>query len=304
MIHGLPMRKIKHQKINYVCPVTIKDIYKKYLAVLNPVYGAGETAAVTNIIFEYYAGLTGAAMVVKGIEPASKKLSANLDAALEKLLHHVPVQYITGEAHFCGLIFKVNAHVLIPRPETEELVHEVMQFLQIAGKKTVIDIGTGSGCIPITVKKNIPAADLVAVDISPDALHIARTNAGIHSTEIDLRIIDFLDDEATGSLPGFDIIISNPPYIPEREAQLLDKNVTGHEPHLALFVPDNAPLIFYKKIKHFAVKHLNPRGRIFLEVHENFAGQVAELFEEKDYSVLIKKDISGKERMIIIDRCP
>ena len=298
------MHEIKHQKINYVCPVTIKDIYKKYLAALNPVYGAGETAAITNIIFEYYAGLTGAAMIVKGNEPASAKLSANLDAALERLLKHVPVQYITGETHFCGLVFKVNKHVLIPRPETEELVHEAVQFFKNAGKKKAIDIGTGSGCIAIALKKSIPPGDIVAVDISGDALQVARINAGINSTEIDFREMDFLDGKATASLPCFDIIISNPPYIPEQEALLLDENVTQHEPHLALFVPDMDPLIFYKKIKHFADTHLNTGGRIFLEVHENFARQTAELFEEKNYRAVIKKDISGKERMIIIDRCP
>ena len=303
MLHDLSIRKIKHPKINYVCPVVLTGIYKKYIASLKAVYSDGEATAIANIIFQHLTGLSRSQIAIQENETADKAVIAKLNSALGQLLLHVPVQYITGSTRFFSIDFFVNKYVLIPRPETEELVQEVMVFLKDHGHKKVIDIGTGSGCIAVSIKKNAPDAEVTAVDLSDKALETAHANAVANRVDIDLRKIDFLDEKNYNTLPVFDAIISNPPYIPENEKEALDPNVVQYEPHLALFVPQNDPLIFYKKIEKFAEKHLQKKGKIFLEVHEDLANQTAAIFSAPYYNALIKKDISGKERMLIIDRC-
>jgi release factor glutamine methyltransferase len=197
--------------------------------------------------------------------------------------------------------FKVNKHVLIPRPETEELVEQLIKDRK--SKLTdpaILDIGTGSGCIPIAIKKNLPASKLTAVDISKGALELAKENAVLHNAAINFILLDFLDESNWSSLPLFDIIISNPPYIPILEKEKLAKNVTDFEPHLALFVPNNSPLLFYKKIAAFGREHLLPNGKIYLETHEDYTKETAVLFRGHYQTVMTKKDIYGKERMVII----
>ena len=284
--------------------MTLTNIYKKYIASLKGIYSEGEARAITQIIFQHFTGLSRPQLDLQVNEHADESATARLEDALKQLLEHVPVQYITGSTRFFSLDFLVNEHVLIPRPETEELVQEALVYLKGAGNKKLIDIGTGSGCIAVSIKKNAPAAEVTAVDMSEQALATARANAAANHVEVDLRNIDFLDEKNYDALPVYDVIISNPPYIPENEKEALDPNVVHHEPHLALFVPENNPLIFYKKIKIFAEKHLEKNGKIFLEVHENLAKQTAAVFPAPQYSSLIKKDISGKERMLIIARCP
>lgn len=282
--------------------MTIKEIYDKYINSLKEIYSNGEANAITNIVFEHYGKITKPDLFVKANEMVSLEILNNIESALERLLKYEPVQYIIAEAWFYNLKFYVNNDVLIPRPETEELVHEVINFLNTNNGKSVLDIGTGSGCIPISIKKNIPNANVMAIDVSAAALEVAKENSIANNVEINFKEIDFLDEDNYPAFKRFDVIISNPPYIPEDEKFILDKNVTAYEPHLALFVSENDSLIFYRKILFFAENHLNQNGRIFLETHENLAKETATLFIEKNYTVEIKKDMQGKDRMLIIYR--
>lgn len=220
-----------------------------------------------------------------------------------KLKEGQPLQYILGEAWFYKYPFKVNESVLIPRPETEELIEWVLTYIQELSPEhkslNILDIGTGSGCIPITLKKEMPELHITSIDVSTQALATAKENASLLHTNIEFIPLDFLNERLWENLHVYDIIISNPPYIPENEKDKLSANVRNHEPGLALFVPENQPLLFYQKIAAFGKSHLQNDGLIFLELHQNFAGQSQKLFEEQGYkNVIIKKDISGNDRML------
>jgi release factor glutamine methyltransferase len=279
----------------------IKDLYRNFLVQLQKIYSLGEATTITEWVFEKMASLKRSDILKnpeKQITPAADKL---IQDTLQELLSHKPVQYVLGEAWFYHMKLKVNPHVLIPRPETEELVEQL-----IADRKSkltdpaILDIGTGSGCIPIAIKKNLPASKVTAIDISKDALALATENAAMHNAHINFIELDFLDELTWNTLPLLDVIVSNPPYIPVNEKGELAKNVTDFEPHLALFVPDKSPLIFYEKIAAFGKKHLLPNGKIYLETHENFTSQTAALFRDYYQTVMIKKDMYGKDRMVII----
>lgn len=281
--------------------MTIKELYRNFLVQLQKIYSLSEATAITDWVFEKMASLKRTDILKnpeKKITPAADKL---IQKTLQELLLHRPVQYVLGEAWFYHMKLKVNEHVLIPRPETEELVEQLIKDRK--SKLTdpaILDIGTGSGCIPIAIKKNLPAARLTAIDVSKDALELAKENAAMHNAHITFTELDFLDERTWLSLPAFDVIISNPPYIPVNEKEKLGKNVSDFEPHLALFVPDRSPLIFYEKIAAFARDHLQPNGKIYLETHEDHAKATAALFMKDHQTVMIKKDMYGKERMILI----
>ena len=220
----------------------------------------------------------------------------------ERLKNHEPIQYILGETEFYGLKFKVNPSVLIPRPETEELVEWVKPphppkggFL--SGTPTLLDVGTGSGCIAVALKKKFPSANVSAMDISPEALALAKENAALNEVNIEFIQDDILHPAATDR--KWDVIVSNPPYIPASEQRYLHKNVTDFEPHLALFVQDNDPLIFYRKIAEFALSHLTAGGRLYVEIHQSLGRQCCQLLESMGFqSVELRKDLSGNDRMI------
>jgi release factor glutamine methyltransferase len=279
----------------------LKELYRNFLVQLQKIYSLSEATAITDWVFEKMASLKRSDILKnpeKSISPAAGELIQN---TLQELLLHKPIQYVLGEAWFYRMKIKVNEHVLIPRPETEELVEQLIKDRK--SKLTdpaILDIGTGSGCIPIAIKKNLPASKLTAIDVSKDALALAKENAALHNAHIHFIELDFLDDKNTKTLGMFDIIISNPPYIPINEKETLAKNVTDFEPHLALFVPNRSPLIFYEKIATFGRDHLLPNGKIYLETHEDYAKETAALFHKNYQTVMVKKDIYGKERMIII----
>lgn len=283
--------------------MTIKDLYNKYLTELKDLYQTGEATAITKILFEHFAKISGSDMILNAKKVLDDDIEHLLQNALLQLKDHVPVQYITGQAWFYNLNFYVSNAVLIPRPETEELVLEAINFLKGNDKKNVLDIGTGSGCIPISIKKNIPNAYVTSIDVSEAAISVAKKNAEDNNVEINFLQIDFLDEGNYKDLAKFDLIISNPPYIPEKEKAILNKNVVDFEPHLALFVPDNDHLLFYKKILIFAENHLSKNGKILLETHEDFAIITSEIFIAAKYEVEIKKDMQGKDRMLLIYRC-
>jgi len=283
--------------------MTIKDLYNKYLTELKDLYQTGEATAITKILFEHFAKISGSDMILNAKKVLDDDIEHLLQNALLQLKDHVPVQYIIGQAWFYNLSFEVNNAVLIPRSETEELVLEAINFLKDKEGKKVLDIGTGSGCIPISIKKNIPNALVTSIDVSRAAISVAIKNAVNNNVEINFLKIDFLDEGNYKDLAEFDLIISNPPYIPENEKNILDKNVVDFEPQLALFVPNKNPLIFYKKILIFAENHLAKNGKILLETHEDFAIITSEIFIAAKYEVEIKKDMQGKDRMLLIYRC-
>lgn len=280
--------------------MTIKEQYRFFLQQLQTIYNLNEATVITDWVFESLAGIERFDVIKNPDLPLSVAKEEALSNSLTTLLQHKPVQYVLGEAWFYKMKLKVNEQVLIPRPETEELVQLVLTHVatdQIAAP-TILDIGTGSGCIAIALKKNIPAAIVTAIDVSGEALLVAKENAINQDTAIRFFQTDFLNEVKWTDLPTFDIISSNPPYIPINEKEKLDINVTAYEPHQALFVPDNLPLLFYKKIADFGKTNLTKNGKIFMETHENFAKETKALFEENYSRVEIKKDIFGKERMV------
>ena len=283
--------------------MTVQKLYRHLLAALKEIYNPNEAASITDIIFEWAADITKSGMLLYPEKELNNKIIEQLNNALEKLLQHIPVQYVTGEAWFYKMKFKVSPAVLIPRPETEELVLEIINHVSQNTKASILDIGTGSGCIAIALKKNLPQANVSAIDISNKALQVAMENSTRQETAISFLEINFLEEATWSDLPMYDIIVSNPPYIPIIEKELMDKNVTAHEPHTALFIPTESPLIFYEKIALFGKTHLNKAGKIFMETHEDFAGKVAALFEESAYQSTIKKDMFGKERMVMATHC-
>lgn len=279
----------------------LKELYRNFLVQLQKIYSLSEATIITDWVFEKMASLKRSDILKdpeKKISPAADVLIQN---TLKELLLNKPIQYVLGEAWFYRMKIKVNEHVLIPRPETEELVEQLIKDRKSKlTDPSILDIGTGSGCIPIAIKKNLPASKLTAIDISDGALAVAKENAVLHNAHINFAVLDFLNETNWSVLGMFDIIISNPPYIPLNEKEKLDKHVTDFEPHLALFVPNNSPLIFYEKIAAFGRDHLLPNGKIYLETHEDHAKETAGLFHNNYQTVMIKKDIYGKERMIII----
>lgn len=221
------------------------------------------------------------------------------DRFKRELLTGKPVQYVLNEAFFCGYRFTLNDNVLIPRPETEELVQLVIDENQHRKNIVVLDIGTGSGCIPISIKKKMQDAVVTSIDVSRDAILTARENAINLGADVDFRLLDFLNESNWGQLGRYDVIVSNPPYIPETEKSQLSRNVIDFEPSAALFVPGNAPLLFYKKIQHFCSRHMNQHGKVYLEVNEKYAGDVLDIFTKQGWSGKIINDIYGKERMVV-----
>lgn len=281
--------------------MTLKELYRNFLVQLQKMYSLGEATAITDWVFEKTVSLKRTD-ILKDPKKQITEVAGNLvQKTLQELLLHKPVQYVLGEAWFYHMKLKVNEHVLIPRPETEELVEQLIKDRR--SKLTdpaILDIGTGSGCIPIAIKKNLPASIVTAIDISPEALALAAENAAMHHAQISFTELDFLHEPSWKSLPAYDIIISNPPYIPVHEKYKLDERVKGFEPHQALFVPDDEPLIFYEKIAAFGKDHLLPNGKIYLEMHEDRAHETANLFRKDYQTVMIKKDIYGKERMLLV----
>lgn len=225
-----------------------------------------------------------------------EEFKLDFDLKLLQLKNHRPIQYVIGETEFYGLKFFVNENVLIPRPETEELIEWILAD-QPNFKGKILDIGTGSGCIPITLKSKLPNAEIHALDFSEEALKMAEINAGFHQTEIKFHQINFLEFESE-SVPKFNLIVSNPPYIAELEMNSMNENVLKFEPHSALFVSDSDPLIFYRKIAEFAKTNLTENGCVYVEINQNLGKETADLFSNYFQKVELKKDISQNDRMI------
>lgn len=277
------------------------SVYALFRKELENLYPAEEIKTFLFFSFSEYFGFTRSDMVLKKEMRLSESELLKFFRVIRKLKLHVPIQYILGNTEFYGLKFIVNEHVLIPRPETEELVQWIVEESKVQSSKfKVLDIGTGSGCIAIALKKNMPDAEVYALDISENALAVAKENAELNNAEIHFLQGDILQTTfQLSNLPTFQLLISNPPYITEKEKPAMSANVLDHEPHTALFVPDNDALLFYRAILDFAKEKLAPGGKIYFELNSIYAAAVAGLAADKGFiNCSIRKDLNGKERML------
>jgi release factor glutamine methyltransferase len=283
--------------------MTAGEAYIDFKKELGKVYDAREAATISDWVFESLTSMKRWERRTHQNKEINNNEYQQLQKYLKELLQHKPAQYVLNEAWFYKIKFFVNEDVLIPRPETEELVEWIVnevkaQNIRSSKPTNILDIGSGSGCISIALKKELPDANIVALDISGKALEVAKKNARELNAAVGFLEIDFLDETKWGIVSEYDVIVSNPPYIPVKEKESLEKNVIDFEPEVALFVEDDNPFIFYKKIARFSKMHLKKAGKIYVEINETKAEEVKEVFEKEGFNVTIKKDIYGKERMV------
>jgi len=280
---------------------TIRDVFVEYRAGLNKRYDLREAGAITLLAITEITGFSRAKIKAFPELELSPQQTNTLQLILSELKTGKPIQYILGVTEFYGLPFKVNPSVLIPRPETEELVEWVITSvgsLPLAAG-SILDIGTGSGCIAISLKKKLPAFKVTAMDISGDALKTAKENAELNQVEVEFINDDILNLKSEIVNRKSEIIISNPPYVTLHDKTQMHANVTHFEPHTALFVPEDDPLVFYKAIADFATDHLTPGGLLFFEINESYGGEVIKLLKDKLFkNVELRKDLSGRDRMV------
>ena len=282
--------------------MTLQSAQQQLEIQLKTVYEEREAVNITDWVLEHITGKKRIERLLDKQLLLTDEQQTRLLQIKTELITHRPVQYVLGESWFAGMKLYVNESVLIPRPETEELIEWAAESIQNSKFKiqNILDIGTGSGCIPIAVKKKIPGVSVSSIDVSLEALQVAKQNAEILDTDIAFLHIDFLNESAWNQLPVFDVIVSNPPYIKQSEEKNMAKNVLVFEPLIALFVPDKDALLFYRKIAAFAKSHLNKKGMIFLEINETLGKEVVALFEKDGYVVELRKDLQGKDRMVKI----
>jgi release factor glutamine methyltransferase len=265
---------------------------------LSPIYSREEIESISRLIFEKITGFSRLRFHLNQHETISAANLVQITEIINRLILFEPIQYILGETEFYGSVLKVNPSVLIPRPETEELVEWIIRENKLPAP-SILDIGTGSGCIPIALLKNLPGASADGWDISEDALMVAKENAVNNQVIIHFQYADILKSIYPQHKADYDIIVSNPPYVTNSEQILMKNNVIDYEPHIALFVPDADPLVFYRAITSLALRLLKSGGKIYFEINERYSKETVDLLELKGFSnVTVKKDINGKERMI------
>ena len=289
--------------------------YRNYFnETLKTIYPITEIDSFFFLLLEEYLGFRRVDIVLKSDFKITQETLNLLQSATKQLEQEVPLQYIIGKTEFYGLPFVVNKHVLIPRPETEELVAWVVsessrfKTFNTSIKQTtetkqlkILDIGTGSGCIPISLKKQLPFAKISAIDISKEALTVAKKNAVLNNVDIHFILQDILKTVALDQ--HYDIIISNPPYVRELEKKELKNNVLKNEPHVALFVENDNPLIFYAKIAELAKKYLNKNGLLFFEINQYLGTETIDLVNKKGLkNIQLKKDMFGNDRIIVASK--
>lgn len=274
----------------------MRELLKKLRDALRPIYGNGETEAIIRIMFHYLKGWNTVDLLVHEQDEASPFLQSEAEGILSRLLKHEPIQYITGEARFHGLELKVTPDVLIPRPETSELVDIICDESGGREDLQVLDLCTGSGCIAVALARCLKFPEITAVDVSEPALKVAKENADSLNTKVTLVKADIFSWTPSEE---FDIIVSNPPYIDESEKNGMDDNVLGYEPHQALFVPDDNPLMFYKRIAGIAADCLAEGGRLYLEINPRHAEELRRLLVSKGFdNVEVRKDSFDRQRFI------
>jgi len=306
--------------------MNLTQAQQEMLSQLRTRYEDREAATITDWVMEKITGWKKLDRIIHKNMPLATEGMQLFRQYTQELLNHRPVQYVLQEAWFAGLKFYVDESVLIPRPETEELVEWVVEEAEAfrrqpglssgdhresatihfghpgsdnAGSYSILDVGTGSGCIAIALKHQLPAASIHACDLSEAALSVAKRNALSNHADIQFHQLDFLDSKTWPTLPSIQILVSNPPYIPIQEKAGMAPHVVGFEPHMALFVPDQDPLLFYRTLAQFAGEKLLPGGQLFAEIHEDLAAGVVGQFESTGFqSVVLKKDMQGKDRMV------
>ena len=262
---------------------------------LSQCYSTGEISALTRIIATELLGLSQMTYFLKDEVPLTAEQQTLLNNAIERLKREEPIQYILGYCDFCGLRFKVTPATLIPRPETSELVEWVAS--EATGNERILDIGTGSGCIAVSLAHKMPQSKVTAWDISPGALAVAAKNSKTNNCAVAFEQVDILAYEPTGE--QFDIIVSNPPYIKENEKSAMHSNVLNWEPHIALFVPNNDPLLFYRTIAKKGLALLKPGGTLYFEINRAHGKETIEMLAALGYtSIELRKDFADNDRMI------
>ena len=255
-----------------------------------------EIGSFFNILCEEYLGIRRVDVALNPNREVSTHEELKFEKALERLKNHEPIQYITGKTEFYGRDFQVSKNVLIPRPETEELVEWIISDHQNAGRLKILDIGTGTGCIPISLQKELQNPEVYSFDISTEALNLARKNSELNQAKVIFKEVNILETESLTE--QFDIIVSNPPYVRELEKTEMHRNVLDHEPKLALYVSDDDALIFYRKITELAQEALNNAGKLYFEINQYLAEETKQLVEQYGFEARLKKDIFGNYRML------
>nr|WP_315141626.1 peptide chain release factor N(5)-glutamine methyltransferase [uncultured Flavobacterium sp.] len=279
--------------------MNIKEYRTQFIQELTLIYDAGEAESFFYLILEEKKQLKRIDLALHPDLFFSEEEIGVWNAILEQLKQEIPIQYLLGKTSFYGLDFEVNAAVLIPRPETEELVEWILESQKSkpeSQKVKILDIGTGSGCIAISLAKNLPDATVFALDVSEEALATAKKNAENNSVNVTFIHQNILETEDL--LQQFDIIVSNPPYVRNLEKEEIKKNVLENEPHLALFVADNDALVFYKKIAQLAQKNLLSNGQLYFEINQYLGKEMVNLLEKMNFKTVdLRKDIYGNDRM-------
>lgn len=275
------------------------SIVRQITAELSTAYPQNEARAIAIALCEHHTGWSRAQLLSDSKQPLSDRQQQDLKTSVDRIKNHEPLQYIIGETDFFGLPFRVDSRVLIPRPETEELVEWIINDHKNKPCRSIIDLCTGSGCIAISLAKNISDAQVYACDISEGALAVAAENAGLNEASVSFFRADVLSENIASLLPDVDVIVSNPPYVLESEKTSMQPNVTDFEPHIALFVDDADPLCFYKAIGELSIKKLSPEGILYVEINREKGEDIVGLFRNLGFGfVEMRKDLFGNARMV------
>ena len=278
--------------------MTLQDFKLKMISELSSIYEMDELNSVFNLLSEDYLKIPRSKILLADEIDLNESNQNLFSSALERLKTHEPIQYVLGKTTFMNLEFKVNSSVLIPRPETEELVRLMLKE-DLDGKE-VLDIGTGSGCIAISLTKNLHNAKVSALDVSKDALEVALENAELNNVNIEFIHADIFEYQSDKK---YDVIVSNPPYVLESEKMLMKQNVLNYEPEIALFVEDNNALKYYESVIKFSLNNLNSQGQIFFETNENYKDELNKLAQNYEYNIIeFKLDINDKNRFLILSK--
>lgn len=276
----------------------LKEIIAKIKTEIVPIYGVRETEWMIRDIMEYLKGYSAVDLIFRGNEEISFFIEVKIKKIVLRLLDNEPLQYILGEARFYGHKFKVTRATLIPRPETQELVDMIVKE-NPQTDLSVLDIGTGSGCIAISLARALKFPSVSAIDISPDAIEVAKENAQNLKVNVDFQERDMLQLDGNEDASKYDIIVSNPPYIAEMERINMEENVLSYEPATALFVPDDEPLLFYKAIIKYASKALKDKGRLYFEINPYYVVELSQEIQKYGFSdIEVVKDIHSQNRFI------
>ena len=278
--------------------MTLQDFKLKMISELSSIYEMDELNSIFNLLSEDYLKISRSKILLADEIDLNESNQNLFSSALERLKTHMPIQYVLGKTTFMNLEFKVNSSVLIPRPETEELVRLMLKE-DLDGKE-VLDIGTGSGCIAISLTKNLHNAKVSALDISKDALEVALENAELNNVNIEFIHADIFEYQSDKK---YDVIVSNPPYVLESEKMLMKQNVLNYEPEIALFVDDINALKYYESVIKFSLNNLNPQGQIFFETNENYKDELNKLAQNYEYNIIeFKLDNHNKDRFLVLSK--